>query len=78
MSKTKKLTPRMQRVLDRLKAGETLYYSTTILTSGGWFHSPYERVHDGTLTALRQRGLVEMKYQFPTGTMVLTEAGRAA
>lgn len=82
-ARLKPLTPAMRDVLVRLQAGERLFYSTSMLDdSSPWFDfkdgDPRpRRVRGATTYALHGRRLVDFKYRFPVGEIVLTAAGRA-
>ena len=80
MKKMPKLTPDMARVLKEMQSGKEVEYGTSMISSSRpWIvdsEQGHPHVRSSTLKGLLDRGLVEQRYAYPIGAVVLTKKGR--
>lgn len=73
------LTPDMARVLKAMQDGKVARYDTTMMGGRPWIDdeaSSHPIIRASTLKGLLHRGLVEQRYAYPIGTVVLTKKGK--
>lgn len=80
MKKMPRLTSDMARVLKEMQSGKVVEYGTAMISSGRAYlcesDGGWTNIRASTLKGLLDRGLVEQRYAYPIGTVVLTKKGK--